>query len=179
LSTTTTVLAQPMQSKLPGLDGFGAATPALRELRLQALAAAPADPRNAGRYRCGSRQGAERESLVGIIDIELRPCFHHRQVAHCASQVLIAQLGLNSGSDEHVACVRNLQQRRGSVDSLQGISASLVVSPTVAIREIARLRRRAPRSRPARSLRGIRAKLGIQESCSNRAAAARAARTNS
>jgi hypothetical protein len=88
---------------------FRAAAPTLSKLRLRLLTAGRACPRDARRGGRGARQSTERETLVGIIDIELGPGFHHRQIAERACQVLIAQLALDSGADEHIACMRDLQ----------------------------------------------------------------------
>jgi hypothetical protein len=127
-SALATVALAPLELKLAfdssGLLGprrLSAAPPTLSELRFQLFTAVSADPRTPGRSRCGPSQCAQRESFVGIIDVELRPCFHHRQIAHGSCKVLIAQLALNSRGYEHVARVSNLQQRCGSVHSLQGI----------------------------------------------------------
>jgi hypothetical protein len=88
--------------------GFGAAAPALSELRFQLLAAVDADPGVPDGSRRSPRQCAEREPFVGIIDVELGPRFHHRQIAQGTSEILIAQLASNSGRYQHVPCVSDL-----------------------------------------------------------------------
>jgi hypothetical protein len=78
-------------------------------LRFQLFAASGARPHCADGRRRGSRQGAERQGLIIVIDVELRPGLHHREIAQSAGQILIPQLALNSSGDEHVASMRHLQ----------------------------------------------------------------------
>jgi hypothetical protein len=85
------------------------AAPALGELRFQLFAATGARPHSADWRGRGSRQGAERQGFVVVVHIELRPGLHHREIAQGAGQILIPQLALNSGGDEHVASMRHLQ----------------------------------------------------------------------
>jgi hypothetical protein len=73
------------------------ASPALSELRFNLLTATAADPWAPGRNRDRPGQRAERKPFVGIVDIKLRPSFHHRQIAQGAGQILITQLALNAG----------------------------------------------------------------------------------
>ncbi len=115
-----------------GLDIFRSAAPTLCELGLQPLAAGSAGPGSTDRRRRGSCQSAEREAFIGIVHVKLRPRFHHRQIAHRARQILVAQLALNPGGNEHVARVSNLQQGRGSVHSFQGIFSLAISSPAAA-----------------------------------------------
>jgi len=85
------------------------AAPALGELRFQLLAASGARPHRSHRRRSGPRQGAERQGLVVIVHVELRPGLHHGQITQRAGQILIPQLALYSSGDEHVASMRHLQ----------------------------------------------------------------------
>jgi hypothetical protein len=87
---------------------FGATAPTLEKLRFDFLAAAGANPGVAGGDRDRPGKRAERESFVYIVDIKLRPRFHHRQVAQGAGKILVAQFALDTGRDEHVARVRDL-----------------------------------------------------------------------
>jgi hypothetical protein len=85
------------------------APPALGKLRFQLFTATGARPQSTDWRRCGSSQGAQCQRFVVIVDIELRPGLHHREIAQRAGQILIPQLALNSGGDEHVASMRHLQ----------------------------------------------------------------------
>jgi hypothetical protein len=88
----------------------GSAAPASDELRLEPLPALPANP---GRTRgCGGGllEGEQRGPLQIIVHPQLRPGFQHRQIAQGARQILIAQLAVDSGGDQHIAGVRDLQQ---------------------------------------------------------------------
>jgi hypothetical protein len=82
---------------------FRTAAPTLSELRLQLFTTGIAGPRHADR-----RQGAQSEPLIGVVHVELRPRLHHGQIAQGARKILIPQLALNSGGDEHVAGMGNL-----------------------------------------------------------------------
>src|SRR5258706_10410626 len=97
---------------------IGSTAPAAGELRLEHLAAVLAGPGRAGRRGGGAGQGAQRGLFVGIVDIQLRPGFQHRQIPQGAGQVLIAQFALNPGGQQHVAGMRYLYQRRGTEHSL-------------------------------------------------------------
>lgn len=99
-----------MQLRLARFTGapVGAAVPALGELRLRDFAAFPAGPRAA--CGCGLRtiQDAERIALVSVIHENLRPGFHHGQVAHGSGRILITQFALNTGCDKYVARMGDL-----------------------------------------------------------------------
>ena len=50
--------------------------------------------------------------------IQLRPGLHHRQIAHRAGQILVAQLATDSRGDQHIARMGDLDQRGGPVYTL-------------------------------------------------------------
>ena len=96
-----------------------AAVPALGKLGLEVFPAAGARPRRTRRRRGRTGQRPLGVNLVRILYKQLRPRFHHRQIAQCTGQILVAQLAADTGGNEHVARMRHLQQRRGPVNPFQ------------------------------------------------------------
>ena len=96
----------------------GGTVPALCELRLDVLAAAGADPGLCvgHRLQCLFDQAARRQHVAGVAHPQLRPALDERDLADRTREPVVAHLAGNTRRLEHVAQVRDLDDRLGGVD---------------------------------------------------------------